>query len=95
MKHRSFAVGRTIDMNRQQFVVMEGAGFAAMFPGVTTPTEPHLGGVALTVADIGKTRSVLTDAGVAFRNWGEHEVWVRPADAGGGVVAFVDEGSPL
>jgi hypothetical protein len=94
-KHRSFAIGRTILMNQQQFVVMERRGFGAMFPGLDIPAEPHLGGYALTVADIDYTRTFLTKAGVYFRNWGEQGIWIPPEDAGGAVLALVDQSAPV
>jgi len=92
---RSFAIGRTIIMNQQEFVVVEKTGFAAMFPGLDIPPPPHLGGFALTVTDIAATRSMLTKAGIYFQNWGENGVWVPPEDAGGTVLAFVDQRAPL
>ncbi|TAL01675.1 MAG: VOC family protein [Rhodospirillaceae bacterium] len=93
-KRRSFAIGRTIIMNQQQFVVVERSGFAAMFPGLDVPPAPHLGGFALAVADIAATRSVLAKAGVYFMNWGEQGLWIPPEDTGGTVLAFVDQSTP-
>jgi hypothetical protein len=94
-RRRSFAVGRTILMNQQQFVVVERSGLSAMFPGLDVPPAPHLGGYALTVADIAATRAMLTKAGIYFRNWGEKGIWVPPEDTGGTVLAFVDQSSPI
>jgi len=94
-RRRSFAVGRTIIMNQQQFVVVERSGLSAMFPGLDVAAAPHLGGYALNVADIAATRSTLAKAGVYFKNWGEKGIWVPPEDAGGAVLAFVDQSSPI
>ena len=93
-KRRSFAIGRTIVMNHQQFVVVERGGFAAMFPGLDIPPRPHFGGFALAVADIAATRSVLTKAGVYFKNWGEKGIWIPPEETGGTVLAFIDQSTP-
>jgi hypothetical protein len=94
-KRRSFAVGRTIVMNQQQFVAVERTGFSAMFPGLEIPAPPHLGGFALTVADIDATRAFFTKTGVYFKNWGEKGIWVPPEDTGGAVLAFVDQSSAV
>jgi hypothetical protein len=92
-KRRSFAVGRTIVLNQQQFVVVERSGFNAMFPGLDVPPPPHLGGFAVAVTDIGATRSLFATTGISFKNWGDQGIWVSPEDTGGTVVAFVDQSS--
>lgn len=92
---RSFAVGRTIIMNQQQFVVVERGGFTAMFPGLDVAQRPHIGGFAVTVADIALTRALFAKKGVYFRNWSDKGIWVPPEDTGGAVLAFVDQSAPI
>jgi catechol 2,3-dioxygenase-like lactoylglutathione lyase family enzyme len=94
-KRRSFAVGRTILLNQQQFVVVERGGFSAMFPGLDIPPAPHLGGYAVAVADIAATRALFAKTGIYFKNWGDKGIWVPPEDTGGAVLAFVDQSSPV
>jgi hypothetical protein len=90
-KKKSIAVGRAILMRDQQFVVLEPAGFAALFPGAKAPAAPALGGFTLAVDDIAVTRAVLEKAGVPFHYWGDTGLWVPPEHAGGAVVVFAEE----
>jgi len=94
-KRKSFALGRTIVMNQQQFIVVERSGFAAMFAGLDIPPAPHLGGYALTVADIDATRSFLAKEGVYFKNWGDKGIWIPPEDTGGAVLVLIDQSTPV
>jgi hypothetical protein len=94
-KRRSFAVGRTIIMNEQQIVVVERGGLTAMFPGLDVGQPPHIGGFALTVADLAATRALFAKQGIYFKNWGDKGIWVPPEDTGGAVVAFVDQSAPV
>lgn len=92
---RSFAVGRTIIMNEQQIVVVERGGFSAMFPGLDVGQPPHIGGFALTVADLAATRALFAKQGIHFKTWGDKGIWVPPEHTGGAVVAFVDQSAPV
>jgi hypothetical protein len=93
-RKKSFAVGRTIIMRDQQFVVVEPPGFAALFPGAKPPSAPCFGAYSLGVSDIAATRQVLENAGVPFQFWGDKGVWVAPEYAAGVVLVFVQEDEP-
>jgi catechol 2,3-dioxygenase-like lactoylglutathione lyase family enzyme len=92
---RPFAFGRFVILKNQRFVAMTPKGLAALAPGAKLPEPPCLAAFAIKVKDIAATRAFLTRQGVPFQAGGEQTIWLKPEQACGAVLLFVDESVPV
>ena len=70
-------------------MVLDEAAFARRFPGAAPPPRPCMAGAAIGVADLARTRALLARNGVTAHEGPDGTIWVAPADANGGAMAFV------
>ena len=65
---------------------------ATMFDAFEAPSLPFMAAATIATLDLGATRRVLSDNGVAVRVDGDGALWVSPADALGGHLCFHEPG---
>ncbi len=69
--------------------MVDAAGLAARFPGVTPAASPWFAAVRFGVGDLSATRQCLAGNGVAFREGGDgNSIWVAPEYAQGAIIEF-------
>jgi catechol 2,3-dioxygenase-like lactoylglutathione lyase family enzyme len=81
----------TVTTARGRISVLDRSGFAERFPMgdiENAPDTPYFAGFGVTVADIGRTRRLLTENNVTFYQRGEDRVQITPAVAGGVFIEF-------
>ncbi len=79
--------GHVLDCGEARVIVVDRAGLAAHYPGVTPPAMPSLPAFAVGVADLAHTAMYLRGAGVPFTE-DTDRLWVAPEYGGGTVVEF-------
>ena len=92
---RSFPMGHFITLKQQRFVAMTPKGMTAICPGAKLPAPPCFASFAIKVKDITATRAFLTSKHIPFQVSGEKSVWLKPEQACGAVLLFVDESTPV
>jgi catechol 2,3-dioxygenase-like lactoylglutathione lyase family enzyme len=92
---RSFPMGRFIKLKNQRFVAMTPKGVSGMFPGAKLPPPPCFATFGIKVRSIAETRAFLTARNIAFQASGEKSVWLRPDQACGAMLLFIDESAPV
>jgi len=92
---RPFMFGRFIILKNQRFVTMTPVGMGSLCPGAKLPPPPCFGAFAIRVKSIDATRAYLTEKGVPFQVAGEKSIWLKPEQACGAVLLFVDESAPV
>ena len=92
---QSFPMGRFIILKNQRFVAMTPKGLAALAAGVQTPPPPCFVAFAIRVKNIGATRDFLVKKSIPFQVGGENSVWLKPEQACGAILIFVDESTAV
>jgi catechol 2,3-dioxygenase-like lactoylglutathione lyase family enzyme len=92
---RSFPLGRIVILKNQRFVAMTKKGLSGLAPGANAPSAPCFAVFSIKVKDIAATQKFLTDKGIAFQVAGEKSIWLKPEQACGAVLLFVDESAPV
>ncbi|MDX2144847.1 MAG: VOC family protein [Rhodospirillaceae bacterium] len=94
-KLKPFAFGRFIILKNQRFVAMTPKGLKALAPGAHCPPPPCFAAFAIKVKDIAATRAFLTSRHVPFQSAGEKSIWLKPEQACGALLLFVDASAPV
>ncbi|MCB1362900.1 MAG: VOC family protein [Rhodobacteraceae bacterium] len=81
-----------VDAGAVQVRMLDAAGLAARFPGVTAPGLPWLAAFAVHSRDPGQSAAFLDAAGIAATS-GEDRIWASPDRAGGVIVEFLGANS--
>jgi catechol 2,3-dioxygenase-like lactoylglutathione lyase family enzyme len=92
---KPFALGRYIVLKTQRFVAMTPRGMGALCPGAQLPSPPCFAAFAIRVKNIANTCAFLTQRGVPFQVAGEQSIWLKPEQACGAVLLFIDESAPI
>jgi catechol 2,3-dioxygenase-like lactoylglutathione lyase family enzyme len=92
---KSFPMGRFITLKTQRFVAMTSAGMQALCPGAKLPPAPCFATFAVKVTDIAATRAFFERTGVPFQVSGEQSIWLKPEQACGAVLLFIDQSAPV
>jgi catechol 2,3-dioxygenase-like lactoylglutathione lyase family enzyme len=94
-KLKPVALGRYIILKNQRFVAMTPKGLVALAPGATLPPPPCFAAFAIKVKNIADTRQFLAERKVPFHVAGDLSIWLKPEQACGAVLLFVDESAPV
>jgi catechol 2,3-dioxygenase-like lactoylglutathione lyase family enzyme len=94
-KLKPFSLGRYIILKNQRFVAMTPKGLAALAPGVRAPSPPCFAAFGIKVKNIAATRDFLASRQVPFQIAGEQSIWLKPEQACGAILLFVDESAAV
>jgi len=78
-----------LDLDRGRIYLLEPDSVPRWAKGVEPPRVPSVVGFGVGVADLARTKAVLSERDVTFRDHPYPAIWVPPGEARGAVVSFI------